>query len=592
MIALSLSVITAVSVFAGLDLTVFAAGGSPINITVTVVKEGFPAEIESEIDLESVKFSYKYDQKSLLDHPDSESKTEDIALKKNADGTYSGSKTLYELVSTSYNTCYISKSLSGDGWSSSARSDSKIYAETMNFTLTFKYVEDKPRITPNWESGKLYCFDKISTTTVGSVRYDTEKGSVPSLGSVSLYANGGPVENIVGTKDNYKTKQLTLIEEFDGEDGGTFDSTKSKQIAWIVTKDDKCPTEMKQKSDNSVVKVSKGKITAIASGEAYVWACRVDPNDPEKKKVSTTESARTRVYVYDAPGKTVLTLRETIGEEYPVPVRKIDLGIGEVSQIYIYMESNGEKLDYSKWRISVTKGSEYVGVSSSGYGDSFSSSFTESFKGEDVGSFFVKAQNMNMNGKPTKAVVTATNLYTGKKMTLNITVDNFVVSVTQPLRGDPALSELIVPSPLTKTSYPVPNGVLRNYYKTSAQANLIKKDEAGNDVIPKKFETIIRSLPSDKPQIIVTSDENVTRDMIFKETKGGLTVQYTGTRSKTVTASWDMGYLKVNVNKLAAAEKGNIIIIFNKSHDMNGVLIVPYQVTSADPTNVTDTPKS
>ncbi|MCM1335229.1 MAG: hypothetical protein NC084_07710 [Bacteroides sp.] len=154
----------------------------------------------------------------------------------------------------------------------------------------------------------------------------------------------------------------------------------------------------------------------------------------------------------------------------------------------------------------------------------------------------------------------------------------------QPRRGDPALTEINnIPSPLTKTSYAVPNSVLRSYYKTSAQVNLTRTDDQGNEVIPKEYETLINALPGDKPQIFVTSNETVTRDMIFTKTKGGLSVRFTGTKSKTVKAVWDTGYLKVTVDKLAAAEKGNIIVVFNTSHDMDGVLIIPYQVTSANP---------
>lgn len=445
--------------------------------------------------------------------------------------------------------------------------------------------DDAPAVTPDWDRARIYCFDDPecdgdpnldSAKPLSGTRYTPDKGAHRDLDvkSVKLYANGGQVESVVGTKYNTKTKQLTLWETFVGIDAGTYDSTLSKQIAWIVTADDKCPDNMKQKSDNSVVKVSKGKITAVAPGVAYVWACRVHPDDPTS--VSTTESARVRVIVGDAPSKVVLTHEIPDDENATVvPIRKEQLGVGEIQPIYIYMESKTEKIDSSQWRIEVTKGSEYLGVSYDGTSDTFSTRTVRPFRGDQHAKFFIKALGVKPDGKATTAEVTLTNLYTGKKTKLKVNISNAVVETTQPVRGDANLSDLVVTSQRTKMSYALSHKTLNNYYKTSAQMYLTEP----------KYAALIDSPTSDKPQIIVTSDTDVTREMIFKDTKSGLQVNFTGTKSKTVTAKWESGFLKMDVKKDAAAEKGNIIIIFNKSHDMNGVLIVPYQVTSADPDN-------
>lgn len=573
-VCLALLIFAAISAFAGLDLTAYAANGSPIKVKVTVSFEGFE-EPDTDYEPQTVYVHYYYDYVTSLGHSSGGDRTDYFSLSKEADGTYTAAGNLNELVSNTRKSCYASLYYKGTRFSS----ETVQYMDgntVLNVTVT---IRPDSFVTPNWNCGKIYSFDEPDSypSCVGEVHRKDKV--LDYCGRVVLYANGGSVANPVGTKDNYKSKQLTLWETFEGDDDGTYNSTTSRQIAWIVTKDDKCPAEMKQKSDLSVVKVSKtGKISAIAPGTAYVWACRVDPNNPSK--VSTTESAHVKVTVYDAPTKVVLTQRLPIGEEAVVPLKSLDLGIGEKKKIYLYMESKINVLDHSKWKIEVTKGSEYVGISATGREDTFTDHVTNTIKGQN-NYFYIKADNMNMDGKMSKATVTITNLYTGKNVKLNVNVNNCVVSTTQPVRGDEAFSELFASSPLARTSYVVPNNILSDYYKTSAQQNLVKTDDAGNEVIPKEYETLIHSFTTDKPKIYVTSDETVTKDMIFSETKNGLTVKFTGVRSNSVSASWQSGYLKVDIKKNAAAEKGNIILVFNTSHGENGYLVIPYQVTSA-----------
>lgn len=590
-LAFALSVFTAVSAFAGLDLTAFAAGvGSPVSLTVTVKTEGFAPGEEPEVNVNNIYFYYYYDVVSNLNTHETNSRTDSIPVTKQANETYTGSGNLSELISDSYKYCYAYVYVDGR----QHKSDTSTYTDG-NFTLTIVVTPDVDRVTPDWEYARIYCFDETNprsyssnamdcTVAIGGAKYTREDGAHLDITNrmITLYANGGKVENVVGAYDNTKTKQLTLWETFSGVDAGTYNSTTSKQIAWIVTKDDKCPDNMKQKSDNSVVKVSKGKITAVAPGDAYVWACRVHPDDPTS--VSTTESARVHVHVEDAPSKVVLTHEIPADNNATVvPIRKEELGVGEIHQIYIYMESKNDTLTYSRWRVEVTKGSEYLAVSHYGNKDSFSTKTVEPFRGTEHAYFYVKGIGVKPDGKAATAEVTLTNLYTGKKTKLKVNVSNTVVETTQPVRGADDLSGLVVTSQRVKMSYALPHKTLNNYYKTSAQKYLTETDGDGNVVIPPKYAAIIDSPTSDKPQIIVTSDTDVTREMIFKDTKSGLQVNFTGTKSKTVTAKWESGFLQMDVKKDAAAEKGNVIIIFNKSHDMNGVLIVPYQVTSADP---------
>lgn len=582
-LAFSLSVFTVIFAFAGLDLTAFAANtGSPLSLKITI------GTSSTDVRVDTPSISYTYDVYSAAFgtlEPKTENYDRSIPL-TGAGNVFSGSGNLNEVVSsrTGYDTLTIAFNYYIDGVSYYERKS--VTYSTSTIEITVDPNPPAPRVTPDWESARIYCFDgpECSTSVKGSAAYSTTKGAYRdyTTGMITLYANGGKVENVIGASDNTKTKQLTLWEHFSGVDAGTYNSTTSKQIAWIVTKDDKCPDNMKQKSDNSVVKVSKGKITAVAPGDAYVWACRVHPDDPTS--VSTTESARVHVHVEDAPSKVVLTHEIPADETATVvPIGKEQLGVGEIQKIYIYMESKNDTLTYSQWRVEVTKGSEYLAVSHYGYDDSFSTKTVKPFRGSQHAYFYIKGLGVKPYGKATTAEVTLTNLYTGKKTKLRVNISNAVVETTQPARGDANLSELVVTSQRVKMSYALSHKTLNNYYKTSAQKYLAETDASGNDTTPPQYAALVGSPTSDKPQIIVTSDTDVTREMIFKDTKSGLQVNFTGTRSKTVTAKWESGFLQMNVKKDAAAEKGNIIIIFNKSHDMNGVLIVPYQVTSADP---------
>lgn len=583
----------AVSVMPSFKLAPVVYDGSEVDIKITVTLNNYPAG--TEIKWLSTAITYTYDEYddfgALTEHKITDNH---IQFTEESYGVFVGKGKLSHTVSdrVGKNNLYIVYRHTIDNSTMTVPSNREYTDAQINVSCTHGHAAppEIPAVTPDWERARIYCFNDPEyddATPLSGTRYDLYKGAHRDLKiekSVQLYANGGQVENIVGTKDNTKTKQLTLWETFTGVDAGTYDSTNSKQIAWIVTKDDKCPDNMKQKSDNSVVKVSKGKITAIAPGVAYVWACRVHPDDPTS--VSTTESARVRVIVGDAPSKVVLT--HDIPDDDTatvVPIQKEELGVGEVKRIYIYMKSKTEKIDSSQWRIEVTKGSEYLGVSYDGTSDTFSTRTVRPFRGDQHAMFYIKGLGVKPDGKATTAEVTLTNLYTGKKTKLRVNISNAVVETTQPVRGDANLSDLVVTSQRVKMSYALSHKTLNNYYKTSAQMYLTQTDASGNVTTPAQYASLIDSPTSDKPQIIVTSDTDVTREMIFKDTKSGLQVNFTGTRSKTVTAKWETGFLKMDVKKDAAAEKGNIIIIFNKSHDMNGVLIVPYQVTSADPDN-------
>lgn len=559
--------------------------GSPVDIKITVELNGYPAG--TVIDWLSTEISYTYDEVDPYGTIVQKTANENhIQFVEDSYGVFVGTGNLSHTVSTrpGKDEIKITYKHTIDNLTLTVPSRKTYTTEQINVGCRHgnSVPPEIPAVTPDWERARIYCFNDPeydNAEPLAGTIYDLYEGAHPDidLKSVQLYANGGQVESVVGTKYNTKTKQLTLWETFTGVDAGTYDSTTSKQIAWIVTKDDKCPNNMKQKSDNSVVKVSKGKITAIAPGVAYVWACRVHPDDPTS--VSTTESARVRVIVGDAPSKVVLTHEIPDDENATVvPIQKEELGVGEMQQIYIYMKSKTEKIDSSQWRIEVTKGSEYLAVSYDGGANTFSNKTVKPFKGDQHASFFIKGLGIKPDGKTTTAEVTLTNLYTGKKTKLRVTISNSVVQTIQPSRSDRNLSDLVVTSQRTKMSYALSHKTLNNYYMTSAQMYLTGTNSA-------KYAALIDSPTSDKPQIIVTSDTDVTREMIFKDTKSGLQINFTGTRSKTVTAKWETGFLKMDVKKDAAAEKGNIIIIFNKSHDMNGVLIVPYQVTSADPDN-------
>lgn len=591
----------AVTVTPSFKLAPVVYDGSPIDIKITITLNNYPAGTEIKWLSTDITYTYDvYDDFGTL--TENQITDNHILFTEESPGVFVGQGNLSHTVSDrdgKNRLTIIYKHTVADSkftvYSNKEYTDTQINVGCTHGRGVGVPSDDAPAVTPDWDRARIYCFNDPecdgdpnldSAKPLSGTRYTPDKGAHRDLDlkSVKLYANGGKVDNVVGTNDNTKTKQLTLWETFVGIDAGTYDSTLSKQIAWIVTKDDKCPDNMKQKSDNSVVKVSKGKITAVAPGVAYVWACRVHPDDPTS--VSTTESARVRVIVEDAPSKVVLTHEIPDDENATVvPIKKEELGVGEIQRIYIYMESKTEKIDSSQWRIEVTKGSEYLGVSYDGKDDTFSTRTVRPFRGDQHAMFFIKGLGVKPDGKATTAEVTLTNLYTGKKTKLRVNISNAVVETTQPVRGADDLSGLVVTSQRVKMSYALPHKTLNNYYKTSAQKYLVETDKNGNVSIPSKYAAIIDSPTSDKPQIIVTSDTDVTREMIFKDTKSGLQVNFTGTKSKTVTAKWESGFLKMDVKKDAAAEKGNIIIIFNKSHDMNGVLIVPYQVTSADPDN-------
>lgn len=399
------------------------------------------------------------------------------------------------------------------------------YVEYKDENTEMKFDVKVKAVTPGWKNGYIYSKDYP-----GSYYAYAKSGDEPYTGGFTLYANGGKLGTAGGGIKNTKTRELVLIENFYDTSCNT---TQSKQISWIVTKEKVCPTSFKQLSDSSVCKVSKGKVTAVAPGTAYVWACRVDPND--KTKVSEDESCCLRVWVEDAPKS--ITLKESRAEDAP-KLSKLNLSIGESKTVY--MKFDGKTDDIEKdCTFEVTKGSEYVSVSGA------------------YGYFTVTAlPTVLEKGKTVKATVVVQSQYSKAKAKLTITVGNEVVEVG---KAEP----LAITSSDANQALTIDAETINSYITTS-----------GKKYFPED-ETISAMAMTGKPKVFVTSAPNVTDDMVYKTTSSGTSIKFSGTKSSSVSATYKDGVVSVKVKKNAPAESGNIIIVFSTKK----YLVIPFTIS-------------
>lgn len=518
--------VAAVSLLSGLSITAFAEEQpSKVKFTLTVTDEnGEPDPITY------VYFSHPYVYTSEAGTTNSSRREQSLRVTAVAGtpGKYTFEGTLTEKINSLSSTTFnCSVNFYSDKLKRYVYSQSVAYTDE-NSVMEFKVnINDASTMTPGWEVGRIYSQSKPYHTYVAYA----EPGNSYS-GTITLYASGGKLNTAGGGFNDTKTEQLALIETFDGEYCNT---TESKEIKWIVTKDKICPTSFSQKSDTSVCKVSKGKVTAAAAGTAYVWACRVDPGDP--KKVSLNESACVKVYVSEAPKK--LVLRTSRDEEAPA-VTKVDMNIGETVRAYIGFEGKGTGSINKSYTYTVTKGSEYIAVSNA------------------YDYFTVTAlPTVLEKNKTVKATIQIQSKYSKAKTKLNITIGNGVVAVGK-------AETLQITSSADAQTLTIDAETIKSYITTSGKRYFTED------------ETISTMETTDKPSVFATSASTVNDEMVYKTSKSGdISIKFSGAKSSAVSASYKNGAVTVKVKKNAAAENGNIIIVFNTKK----YLVIPFTIS-------------
>lgn len=318
-------------------------------------------------------------------------------------------------------------------------------------------------------------------------------------GSTTVWANGGKANNAFNEAVDSKSIQYYLWERavswvpvedpevagaMEQVRGDIYNSTNAKGIKWVAVpattivettsglKTTTVPTmpAYTAKSDTSVIKVSKGKITAVAPGYAWLWTLRQDQDKLAKdKKATDCYGYYTLVKVKSAP--TVLTVsdgvKDTDKKALDAAIKATAVSIGDKVEIYIEgKDKNGNAADPSAtYTIAVdAKSADYLQVLTDvGYtGITSSGEYTTTYSSEVVNSSAVYSKassvtvverDMNLikddklvarapaatlvgtdvNGaKVVKGKVTITNNQSGKKASLSVTVSNGVVSTTYP----------------------------------------------------------------------------------------------------------------------------------------------------------------
>lgn len=545
-------IIAAAALLSGFSITAFAETEMPSDVKFSVTIDNSGAEDPIE-DVESVFFHYPYVYTTEVGDKGYRYRSEECKItqdpeKPNSywfDGTLS--EKINSLASDKKLDCYIYFYIGGR-YIQSNTIEYKSSSDRMNFKVVNKTM------TPDWEAGSIYNLGKPSSGYCSRVCNNGKIEPERYRSTIYLYVGGGKVPTPGGGAKDTKSVQLALMETFAGS---SYDNTASKEIKWIVTTDETCPTSFKQKSDTSVCKVSKGKVTAVDEGDAYVWACRVDPND--KEKVSVDESCCIRICVENAPAKIEIT--DTSANDAK-KISGIDLNVGESKKVYLKITSRIENGWLRKeCDFKVTKGSEYISVT------------------EGYDNFTVTALPVVLkDNKPVKAEVTVTSRYNTKKAKLKVTVSNGVVDFHEHEDHPYTIKPLQIIMSDQKQTVTISKDTLENCAVTSAEKHFHDYED-----------TTLRDMPmTDKPKVFVTTATTVTDSMVYKTGKK-TTIKFSGTKSPSVSASYKDGAVTLKVKKGAAEEKGNVIIVYNTEK----YLAIPYTISKTAPAESgTETPQS
>ncbi len=569
-------VLSLLSLTAGFSLSAFAAealSGSDVNFQVKISVNGQPLS-----GINSVRIEYPYIKITELGEKNTETNYDYCGITETATkGTYTFNGKVSEIINSTrgpQKPCQLyATTVDARGMTQRAYSDYDYYEgpdNQMVFVIDFNFKEPKRKDlkTPNWKTGAIYCFENCTTTiksgngefydytqtcTTSKLSYEDQwEDNTVDYNTIHVFANGGKVETYGGASKNTKVVQLTLWENFAGK---LIDTTKSKQIKWIVTEEKKCPKSFKQKSYTKYCSVTGGKLTAVFPGESYIWACRVDPDD--NKKVVEGETCCLRVVVHDAP---VNVSAHRTPTDTAHKITSLNMNIGEVQPVYLNVASKNSrktgKLPLKSCTVEVTQGSEYVGVCGSNFGISgyYSSKITDM----DDGCFYVMALSTKKNGKPSTARITVQSTYSSTKTQFTVNVSNGVVEVNSP--ADTITLKRAATSNQVTT---LTAEDLDQYIITAAKKYFPDNDE-------------VNALPlTDKVKIFATTDQNITRDKVYQTNGKGVTsVKFKLTKSKYVTASFKDGELTLRVKRNPKSENGNIVIAFNNDQ----YLIIPYTI--------------
>ncbi len=566
-------VLSLLSLTAGFSLPAFAADaltGSDVNFQVKISVNGQPLS-----GINSVRIEYPYIKITELGRKTTDWKYDYCGITETATkGTYTFNGKVSEIINSTYSpqkSCQLyASTVDARGISHSAYSNYDYYegsGNQMQFIINFNFEEPKRKDlkTPNWKTGAIYCFENCTTTiksgngefydytqtcNTSKLSYEDQwEDNTIDYNTIHVFANGGKVDTYGGAFKNTKVVQLTLWENFAGK---LIDTTKSKQIKWIVTQEKKCPTSFKQKSYTKYCSVTGGKLTAVFPGESYIWACRVDPED--NKKVVEGETCCLRVVVHDAP---VNVSAHRTPTDTAHKITKVDLNVGEVQPIYLnFASKNSRKTGIAPLKsctVEVTQGSEYVGVCDSNFGSGY---YSSKITDVDDSCFYIMGLSTKKNGKPATARITVQSTYSSNRTQFTVNISNGIVEVQNPV--DPIVLKRSVTSNQVKT---LTAEDLSPYITTSAQKYFPDDDT-------------VSALPlTDKVKVFATTDQDITRDKVYQTNGRGVTsVKFKLKKSKYVTASFKDGELTLRVKKNPQPENGNIVIAFNNDQ----YLVLPY----------------
>lgn len=550
-----------ISVFLCLSLLIIGSGfhvsiskaesqPSYLSLTINMIdKNGDPMEFD---DLLYLQYSFGYT--SEVGNQGSGSTSQAIVLSgSGVKGTYTWEGKVREKIKEN-SRIYLRGSTRKTGTFYSI--ESPIYKENeKNYSFTVKVAKHDG--TEDWKSAALFAeSDLREYGYISRFQHETKRQN-----SYTIWAGGKARTLQNGLSEKSSTVQFLLREIFDPIGAGDvyMNSTKSRQIVWIATRDNKCPTSSKQKSDTSVVKVSKGKVTAVAPGVAYVWACRVSPSD--KNLVQVDETASVRITVHNAPSRISLT----DAPDSLTPISKLDIGVGERKPIYIKTESkNGEPSNNINYYIRVTEGIKYIAVNDEESTDDldFLPSVTTT-----KDKFYIKALNYDTSKKkPVKAKIVVSNIESGREVTLNVTVNNGIVKVA----NESDIDKLIFTYDYAPQTTIVDSEQIARYTSTSAIENIIVAEGMRNP--------FANEPTTDTPKVFAASGARPTIDQIIKDGK----ISFSANKSNYVTVKYNKkgNYITIKTKnkKKIAQESGYIIAAYNADSNGNGILMIPYEI--------------
>lgn len=271
--------------------------------------------------------------------------------------------------------------------------------------------------------------EKEADREVMAYTVPSPSGKVADESPLTIWMGGGKATLATGTVDDTKTRMISLY-AYDTANDAYYNITNAKTTVFAISDKKDAPALANGKAPASTLgKISKGKLTGPKSGDTKTMYVHAYAN--VTKENTKGDYCGYAIVNIKAAGTVVETHLTATPAATDKAVKAVVAPVGVSVPVYVKGYANKTKAagsDDTTYTVAVTKGTTFAQVSADN--ENFSTGFTTG-AGADA-EFYVQGVSIDTDKKkPAKASITITNNQSGKKASMNATVDQSVLEFSK-----------------------------------------------------------------------------------------------------------------------------------------------------------------